>query len=137
MDAVVATALPNGGGSARVPLSTPVQHSYGTRIRQNSIIKPSARLRQSPDPPAPPRRIKPVPTPKLSIPPSVQQQTSHDMPDFPPSHVMLHPEDANSKVFLAIGRSFLSVVSGVCYLMQSYNVFLNHACPRGVLAMIG
>jgi len=31
------------------------------------------------------------------------------MPTFPPPHVMLHPEDANSKVFLAIGRSFLSV----------------------------
>lgn len=31
------------------------------------------------------------------------------MPLFPPPHVMLHPEDANSKVFLAIGRSFLSV----------------------------
>ena len=110
MDSTVATAPTNRGTSARVPLTTPVQHSYGTRIRQNSIIKPSARLRQSPDPPVPPRRIKPVPAPKLSLIHPVQPQPAHDMPVFPPSHVMLHPEDANSKVFLAIGRSFLSVV---------------------------
>jgi hypothetical protein len=123
MDPVVPTALPNSGPTARVPVSSsPVQHSYGTRIRQNSIIKPSARLRQSPDPPAPPRRIKPVPIPKLNI---IQPSSpSNNMPDFPPPHVMLHPEDANSKVFLAIGRSFLSVVCGVLFpYCCAYNVF--------------
>jgi hypothetical protein len=120
MDPVVATALPNSGPTARVPVSSsPVQHSYGTRIRQNSIIKPSARLRQSPDPPAPPRRIKPVPMPIMQ-----PSSPSNNMPDFPPLHVMLHPEDANSKVFLAIGRSFLSVVCGVLFpYCCAYNVF--------------
>jgi hypothetical protein len=102
--------------TTRAPLHSTVNHSYGTRIRQNSIIKPSARLRQSPDPPAPPRRIKPIPTPKLNI-NSSDQQPIHDMPVFPPPHVMLHPEDANSKVFLAIGRSFLSVVSGIWFVL--------------------
>lgn len=31
--------------------------------------------------------------------------------EFPPSHVVLHPDDANNKVFLAMGRAFMSVVS--------------------------
>jgi hypothetical protein len=114
MDTAVATSpLPS---NARVPPTTSVQHSYGTRIRQNSTIKPSARLRQSPDPPPPPRRLKPIPAPKLSITASDKQHPTHDMPTFPPPHVMLHPEDANSKVFLAIGRSFLSVVSCISFI---------------------
>ncbi|KAG2157018.1 hypothetical protein DEU56DRAFT_721999 [Suillus clintonianus] len=74
-------------------------HNYGTRIRNNSILKPSARLRQSPQP----RRIKPVPQPD-SNPPEQPQ-----FPIFPLPNVMLHPEDATSKVFHAIGRCFLSV----------------------------
>ena len=69
---------------------TSPQHSYATRIRQNIIIKPSARLRNSPVPPSSHRKLK--------------------SPDFPPPHIILHPDDANSKVFLAIARSFLSVV---------------------------
>lgn len=32
------------------------------------------------------------------------------LPVFPPQHVVLHDDDATSKVFLAIGRAFLSVV---------------------------
>jgi hypothetical protein len=78
--------------------TTTMQHNYGTRIRNNSLLKPSARLRLSPDP-QPPRKHR--------------QHRSLDhsnLPLFPPPNVMLHPEDANSKVFLAIGRSFLSVV---------------------------
>ncbi|KAJ6547377.1 hypothetical protein B0H19DRAFT_264554 [Mycena capillaripes] len=67
------------------------QHTYGTRIRHNVRIKPSARLRHSPPPPKP----------------------KHDAPTkvlpFPPPHVVLHPDDANSKVFLALGRSLMSV----------------------------
>lgn len=76
-------------------------HNYGTRIRNNSILKPSARLRQSPQP----RRIKPVPHPTQTE--STQNQSQ--FPIFPLPNVMLHPEDATSKVFHAIGRCFLSV----------------------------
>ncbi|KAH7889748.1 hypothetical protein F5I97DRAFT_1924265 [Phlebopus sp. FC_14] len=83
------------------------QHNYGTRIRKNSVLKPSARLRQSPSPSHPaPRRIKPVPIPGVQ-----RQQPLEDpaLPVFPLPNVMLHAEDASSKVFQAIGRSFLSV----------------------------
>ncbi|KAJ7905312.1 hypothetical protein B0H14DRAFT_2659810 [Mycena olivaceomarginata] len=73
--------------------STP-QHTYGTRIRHNIRIKPSARLRQSPAPNSH-RRTKSNPVPKPLV--------------FPPPHVVLHPDDANSKVFLALGRSLMSV----------------------------
>lgn len=73
-------------------------HNYGTRIRNNSILKPSARLRQSPQP----RRIKPVPQ-------TTPQDSTQKQPIFPLPNVMLHPEDATSKVFHAIGRCFLSV----------------------------
>ena len=31
--------------------------------------------------------------------------------EFPPKHVDLHADDASNKVFLAIGRAFMSVVS--------------------------
>ncbi|KAJ6546498.1 hypothetical protein DFH09DRAFT_1249058 [Mycena vulgaris] len=72
----------------------PPQHTYGTRIRHNIRIKPSARLRQSPPPPPPHRRAR-----------SDQPSTLV----FPPPHVVLHPDDANSKVFLALGRSLMSV----------------------------
>ncbi|KIJ69462.1 hypothetical protein HYDPIDRAFT_24299 [Hydnomerulius pinastri MD-312] len=88
--------------------ASPSQHNYGTRIRNNSVLKPSARLRQSPPLPHPaPRRIKPVP-----IPAGLRQQPPQEdpyLPVFPLPTVMLHPEDASSKVFQAIGRSFLSV----------------------------
>ncbi|KAH9951265.1 hypothetical protein B0H21DRAFT_776017 [Amylocystis lapponica] len=84
----------------------PATHQYGTRIRSNSVIRPSARLRQSPDMPAPPRRIKPVPAPKVK--PAANPLES-DLPIFPPAHIMLHSDDSSSKVFIAIGRSFMSV----------------------------
>ncbi|TFK55234.1 hypothetical protein OE88DRAFT_1642439 [Heliocybe sulcata] len=89
--------------------SSSANHKYGTRIRSNSIIRPSARLRQSPDPPPPPRRIKPAPTAGPKSKPMPHEPPKPDMPAFPPSHVMLHPEDLNSKVLLAIGRCFFSV----------------------------
>ncbi|KAG2150649.1 uncharacterized protein EDB93DRAFT_1083921 [Suillus bovinus] len=76
-------------------------HNYGTRIRNNSILKPSARLRQSPQP----RRIKPVPHATQTE----LTQNQSQFPIFPLPNVMLHPEDATSKVFHAIGRCFLSV----------------------------
>ncbi|KAI0374710.1 hypothetical protein BV20DRAFT_1079791 [Pilatotrama ljubarskyi] len=86
------------------------QHQYGTRTRSNSVIKPSIRLRQSPDAPQPQRRIKPATTRK-------KRQGSVDgpcpapleFPPFPPAHVFLHPEDANNKVFLALGRALMSI----------------------------
>ncbi|KAG5644991.1 hypothetical protein DXG03_007268 [Asterophora parasitica] len=83
-------------------LDSPAPHSYATRIRQNIVIKPSIRLRQSPDP-------RPRPS-KLANPatPATPQQPAA-LPQFPPPGIVLHPDDATSKVFLAIGRSFLSV----------------------------
>ncbi|KAG6886014.1 hypothetical protein C0993_006130 [Termitomyces sp. T159_Od127] len=63
--------------------STP--HSYPIRTRRSLSTKPSLPPRHHPDPGPPPA------------------------PQFPPPGIVLHPDDANSKVFLAIGRSFLSV----------------------------
>ena len=42
--------------------------------------------------------------------------------DFPPRHVVLHPEDASNKVFMAIGRSFMSVVSVVTAFHLRYRL---------------
>ncbi|PIL23834.1 transcription factor [Ganoderma sinense ZZ0214-1] len=87
-------------------------HQYETRIRSNSAIKPSVRLRQPTDvPPPPPRRLKPLPGSKAKPPASRQSSaaTEPTLPPFPPPHVTLHPDDANSKVFLAIGRSLMAV----------------------------
>ncbi|KAE9406365.1 hypothetical protein BT96DRAFT_1014873 [Gymnopus androsaceus JB14] len=58
------------------------QHTF-TRTH---TIKPTVRLRQSPE---------------QTIPP--------ELPEFPPPHVTLHPDDSASKILLAIGRSFMSV----------------------------
>ncbi|KAF8964659.1 hypothetical protein BDZ97DRAFT_1904331 [Flammula alnicola] len=65
------------------------QHNYQTRIRQNITIKPSARNRADSDPSA-------------VVPPD-------QYPPFPPPNVVLHPDDASNKVFLAVARSFVSV----------------------------
>ncbi|GJE86978.1 hypothetical protein PsYK624_030610 [Phanerochaete sordida] len=70
-------------------------------------MKPSTRLRQSPD--DPPRRIKPAPGPKAKASATSKDPAPLQMPVFPPAHTMLHTDDATSKVFLAIGRSFVSV----------------------------
>lgn len=96
---------PSATATPTDPKSPPnTQHTYGTRIRQNILIKPSARLRQSPDPPSPARKIV------HKSPPENNTSSSNNFPQFPPPHIVLHPDDANSRVFLAIGRSFLSVV---------------------------
>ncbi|KAI6106411.1 hypothetical protein EV401DRAFT_2008791 [Pisolithus croceorrhizus] len=79
------------------------KHPYGTRIRKNSVLRPSARLRHSSPPNPPPRRLRPVPTSPA------QKQHEDPLPTFPLPNVVLHPEDASNKVFHAIGRSFLSV----------------------------
>ncbi|KIM48941.1 hypothetical protein M413DRAFT_15187 [Hebeloma cylindrosporum] len=68
----------------------PPQHNYHTRIRQNVPIKPSSLRQNSPDP---------VPTPV----PTTQY------PEFPPPGIVLHPDDASNKVFLAVARAFVSV----------------------------
>lgn len=106
----------NGLHHMVAPASTsthaPAQHQYGTRIRSNSAIKPSIRLRHSATSTTPtPRRIKPVPMPKAKHPPVISDVPQPEYPHFPLDHVMLHPDDANSKVFIAIGRCFMSVVS--------------------------
>lgn len=84
------------------------QHQYGTRIRNNSVIRPSARLRQSPDFSIAPRKIKPVPTSKSAA--IASEQVPLSVPVFPPEHIVLHSDDATSKVFLAIGRALMSAV---------------------------
>ncbi|KAI0831126.1 hypothetical protein BC628DRAFT_1407693 [Trametes gibbosa] len=96
------------------PKHAPGQHQYGTRTRSNSAIKPSIRLRHSPDAPQFQRRIKPATARKnkqgsvdLSSPPPPPPTLEY--PTFPPQHVVLHPEDASNKVFLALGRALMSV----------------------------
>ncbi|KIY51054.1 hypothetical protein FISHEDRAFT_71347 [Fistulina hepatica ATCC 64428] len=86
----------------------PSQHSYATRIRQNVPIKLSARVRQLDPDQQPPHASTSSPEPSLSPAPTVPARPE-DYPQFPPPDVVLHPDDATSKVFLAIGRSFLSV----------------------------
>ncbi|KAI0664979.1 hypothetical protein C8Q70DRAFT_23707 [Cubamyces menziesii] len=90
------------------------QHQYGTRTRSNSVIKPSARLRQSPDAPQAQRRIKPLVARKtressVAGPSSCPSSGPSDVSPFPPPHVVLHPEDASNKVFLALGRALMSI----------------------------
>ncbi|EIW60306.1 uncharacterized protein TRAVEDRAFT_70735 [Trametes versicolor FP-101664 SS1] len=88
------------------------QHQYGTRTRSNSAIKPSIRLRHSPDAPQSQRRIKPAPVRKAradSVEGPAPAPPPPDLPAFPPQHVYLHPEDAANKVFIALGRALMSV----------------------------
>jgi len=86
------------------PLAPSTPHSYGTRIRRNISLKPSARLRSLPDPtPAQFRKYKPAHR-------AVPSNAHPYFPQFPLPGIVLHPDDANSKVLMAIGRSFLSVV---------------------------
>ncbi|KAH9901218.1 hypothetical protein C8Q73DRAFT_742828 [Cubamyces lactineus] len=90
------------------------QHQYGTRTRSNSVIKPSARFRQSPDAPQAQRRIKPSVARKnretsVAGPSSCPSSSISDTSPFPPPHVVLHPEDAGNKVFLALGRALMSI----------------------------
>ena len=126
------------------PASFP--HSYATRKRQNSVIRPSMRTRDSS--PSHPRRIRPLcavmpngtntmPSTNLNTPPSnpikdSKKTTAKDkhlarkLSDaltihFPPDHVVLHPDDANNKVFIAIGRAFLAVV---CTLSSSSSLYM-------------
>ncbi|KAK0228335.1 hypothetical protein IW262DRAFT_1263733 [Armillaria fumosa] len=80
-------------------------HAYATRIRQNITIKPSTRLRHSPEPH---RKLRPAPAPlpdtafQDDCPPPLETR-------FPAPHVVLHPDDATSRVFHSIARALLSV----------------------------
>ncbi|KIK59722.1 hypothetical protein GYMLUDRAFT_74163 [Collybiopsis luxurians FD-317 M1] len=51
--------------------------------------------------------------PSIRLKPLPDSSDSHthpsQLPHFPPPHVVLHPEDAASKIFLAVGRSLMSV----------------------------
>lgn len=94
---------------SNAPSPSSVPHQYGTRIRSNSVIRPSARLRQSPDPPAP-RKIRPAPTAKVKATAIASESPRVELPPFPPPHIMLHSDDMNSRVFLSIGRALMSVV---------------------------
>ena len=87
------------------------QHQYETRTRSNSGIRPSIRLRQSPDAPQQSRRVKPIPASKTKLSAAAAPVAQTTLPPFPPPHVMLHADDAGNKVFLAIGRALVSVVS--------------------------
>lgn len=42
--------------------------------------------------------------------PAAQPKDACDI-EFPPPGIELHPDDANSKVFIAMGKAFMSVVS--------------------------
>lgn len=93
------------------PAST--SHQYGTRTRHHhhqqqhsNILKPSNRARPSPEP----STSAPLKTRAKSSPsPTVEIIQPNDFPEFPPRDVVLHPEDVNSKTFIAIGRAFMSV----------------------------
>ena len=95
------------------------------------VLVRQLRLRQSPDvPPPAPRRVKPMPTPRPILPavaPSPSPAVESSAPSFPPPHVALHADDANSKVFLAIGRALMAVVSAFPFSYRdAYKCSLNH-----------
>ncbi|KAJ6623446.1 hypothetical protein B0H10DRAFT_1943870 [Mycena sp. CBHHK59/15] len=100
------------------PRPTP-QHTYGTRIRHNITIKPSPRLRQSPAPQQQHRRIKSSSNPT---------EHSSNAPAFPPPHVVLHPDDASSKVFLAIARSLMSVDNRAMTIKDLAEMTVHYGC---------
>ncbi|KAH9930982.1 uncharacterized protein B0H18DRAFT_872618 [Fomitopsis serialis] len=128
---------------APATVSTPqrqasANHQYGTRIRSNSIIKPSIRLRHSAASAAStPRRIKPAPTPKSKNGPITFGVPQPDYPPFPPDHVMLHHDDADSKVFMAIGRSFMSVdnramtIKDLAEMTMQYGIMCQNVSAAG------
>ena len=73
-----------------------MDHPYSTRIRQNITLKYSSKLVDNVVPP-------------------------HHYPPFPPPHIQLHPDDLNNKVFLAVARSFLSVVRRTIVSFTKYH----------------
>ncbi|KAI0670549.1 hypothetical protein C8Q78DRAFT_975828 [Trametes maxima] len=116
------------------------QHQYGTRTRSNSVIKPSVRLRQTPDAPQAQRRIRPAAARKNGqeslAGPSNAPPTPPVAP-FPPAHVVLHPDDASNKVFLALGRALMSVgnraitVKDLAELSMKHGLMCQNASAAG------
>ncbi|KAI9064254.1 hypothetical protein FKP32DRAFT_1570414 [Trametes sanguinea] len=114
------------------------QHQYGTRTRSNSAIKPSIRLRQSPDAPPAQRRTKPTNARKTKD-TSVAGPSSAppEYPPFPPPNVVLHPEDASNKVFLALGRALVSInnhaitVKDLAELAMKFGLMCQNASAAG------
>lgn len=90
--------------------SASTTHQYGTRTRHHqqhsNILKPSNRARPSPEPSS---TIIVKTRAKASPSPTVETIHPNNWPEFPPRDVVLHPEDVNSKTFIAIGRAFMSV----------------------------
>lgn len=91
----------------------PQNSTLSARSRPNITIKPARRPQRSPDPSDDHRPSSSKPSQAAS---SSRQTHSispcppDQIPDFPPPDVILHKDDAGSKVFLAIARSLLSVV---------------------------
>ncbi|CDO70735.1 hypothetical protein BN946_scf184798.g50 [Trametes cinnabarina] len=114
------------------------QHQYGTRIRSNSAIKPSVRLRQSPDAPQTQRRPKSSNARKNREPSVAGPSTAPpEYPPFPPPNVVLHPEDAGNKVFLALGRALVSInnhaitVKDLAELAMKFGLMCQNASAAG------
>lgn len=181
--------------SSTLPSSEPSQptpHTYGTRTRQNSVLKPTIRALYSHNAPLPAststvplsaqmpsgstltfhvkkeqpkqRRIRPLAacaTPSSSSDdagkhstgvlkgilkgvkdagrkPTLQPLAAPPVPaiEFPPSNVVLHPDDASNKVFLAVGRAFLSVVSAASVCLFSAFLFASLRMPTSVFTFV-
>jgi len=88
--------------SPQPPFLSLMDHPYATRIRQNITLKYTSNFIDHVVPP-------------------------HNYPPFPPPHVQLHPDDLNNKVFLAIARSFLTIV---CFTTFSFIQSYSHTCFR-------
>ncbi|KAL1735142.1 hypothetical protein EV714DRAFT_267891 [Schizophyllum commune] len=81
---------------------------HATRIKPHATGKPAARPGQAADPGS----LQQGSTKNNSNAPNPTLNTPGAFPtalEFPPPHVVLHPEDASSRVLAAIGRSLLSV----------------------------
>ncbi|KAI0646891.1 hypothetical protein C8Q79DRAFT_592796 [Trametes meyenii] len=116
------------------------QHQYGTRTRSNSVLKPSVRLRQTPDAPQAQRRIKPATARKNRLESIAGPSNAPPLPPvpaFPPPHVVLHPDDASNKVFLALGRALMSVgnraitVKDLAELAMKHGLMCQNASAAG------
>ncbi|KAJ2917593.1 hypothetical protein MD484_g2779, partial [Candolleomyces efflorescens] len=90
----------------------------GAKPRSKPASKPASKAKKPSQPhplePEQPPRHKPSSPPNAAASSSrqthsVAPHSPDDIPDFPPPDVILHKDDAGSKVFLAIARSLLSV----------------------------
>ncbi|KAL5511501.1 hypothetical protein ACEPAH_4718 [Sanghuangporus vaninii] len=56
----------------------------------------------------------------------VTQQEQQEAIDFPPKHVVLHPDDVNNKVFLSMGRALMSVNNRAMTIKDLADLSLQH-----------